>query len=395
MPDEITEMELTIGNVKSDKTLVVRAIMEPKNGPTATLDNIALKKIRGGSEKAILSNESQEVPWKLTLKIDFNENRSDTQFRFDCVDIPIKQALKVDRFCDALSRGGYLTFEVEKTEEQFGRAKVEPGKFDPPDPQMVQIFEALETIQSKTGVTFTSPQSLSRAEANNIATVAQIVSSGTATMMPPEMNFTVREVLEIFPKFASGNTIAIHHYADEWVSVVLGKKVNLGPVLISCQKLQVTYEERDKVMKGIDSRSQDDLLSVVVTPVEGSSIEAKYVAWLPDTDADAVRNMPFVRTTSLNHLIKLLFDTAVGSTGSFNDEEFMNLLAEAKAESVNEQVVISPLILATEDDLALAFDVILNNIEQEQRTILRAKLVENGWLRDEGARSSATANIPV
>ena len=114
-------------------------------------------------------------------------------------------------------------------------------------------------------------------------------------------------------------------------------------------------------------------------------IEAKYIAWLPDADADTVRNMPFVRTTSLNNLMKLLFETSVDTSGSFNIDEFMNLLAEVKAESTDEEVIISPLLLAKDEDLGRGFALILDNVEPEHRPILKAKLLEHGWLRNEGA----------
>src|SRR5581483_3964076 len=342
MPNKVTEMQITFGPAKSDKTLIVRAIMEPNDGPSVTLDNIALKEIRGGSEKAVLSNEDQEVPWKLTQVINFKENQAETTFTCNCVDIPIKQALKIEKFWEALSRGGYLTIEIEKNDSRIGHSKIEAGIFEAPDPRMIQILEALEVIQRKTGVTFTSPQRVSPEKAKEILTVAQIVTTGSATMMPPEMNFTVKELQDMIPKFATGVTMAIEHYADGWVSVVLGKQLHLGPVLISCDKLHVAAGDREQVMERIAELPPEAVVNVQMSAVEGSQIQANYVAWLSQADAETFRNKPFVRTTSLNNLMNALFEAAIETNGTLNIGEFMNLLAQAKDESTNEELPLSP-----------------------------------------------------
>src|SRR5207245_2693998 len=98
----------------------------------------------------------------------------------------------------------------------------------------------------------------------------------------------------------------------------------------------ITPEDREQAMKDIEGRSLDEVISVRVTPLDGSKVEAKYIAWLPPAEAEVVRNTPLVRTTSLNNLLTLLFDATVETMGSFDIDEFMKLLAEAKLESTNE-----------------------------------------------------------
>lgn len=202
-------------------------------------------------------------------------------------------------------------------------------------------------------------------------------------MMPPQMNFTVRELQDIVPKFASGVTMAIEHYADGWVSVVLGKQLHLGPVLISCDKLHIAAGDREHVLEQIKGRSPDEIVTVKVIPVEGSQIQANYVTWLPEADAEIFRNKPFVRITSLNNLLNALFDAAVETKGSFDVDEFIHLLAEAKVESTNEELPLSPLLLATENDFARTFEAVLKRIDPKESAELKAELVKNGWLRDD------------
>lgn len=200
-------------------------------------------------------------------------------------------------------------------------------------------------------------------------------------MIAPQMNFTVKELEDMIPKFASGVTMAIEHYADGWVSVVLGKQLHLGPVLISGDKLHIAPADREQVHEQIKGRSPEEVVSVQIAPVEGSEIQANYVAWLPEAEAETFRNRPFVRITSLKNLISSLFEAAVETNGTLDIGQFMNLLAEAKDESTNEDLSLSPLLLATEDDLVQTFEAILQKVGSKQSADLKAQLVKNGWLR--------------
>jgi hypothetical protein len=376
MPERFDEMQVTMGPVVGQNSMTVRAIVESNDGESVVLENIELKNIQGGTEQMILSNEHQDVPWKFRQVIRFDEGESEVNFTFNSVNVPIKQAVKGLRFSRALSKGGSLRIESEQTDGQLSHAKIPSQSFPTPNEQWIQICEAIESIQRRTGTLFKSPEVLRVDDAKAIAVVAEILRTGKATMMPPTFDVSRDEAENFLSKSSAERPLSLTNYFDEWVSIVLGQRISLGPVLITGEKLYIKPGDAEIVHQELESNLGSELIPVKLTPVAGTVLDASYPQWLPEEEARIVLNLPFVRTASLKNLFKMLLDAAKGESQMVDSDAFIELLEDALEESTRDGVLINPLRTATIEELTEAFDSASAEIDEETRSFLRLRLSE-------------------
>jgi hypothetical protein len=374
--------QLSTGVARGEMKRTVKVTIECADGETASLDNIILEDIQSGKEQAILSNEKQDVPWKFRLVIVAGEEEKNLNYTFNDVGLPVKRALEGLRFSRALSKGGYLRLENVETGEQFAHADIAPSTMPRPDPFLIRVLEALEVIQKKTGMLFTSPRNVPEAMVKNIFAVLQIVETGRMEFQPPYRQGNTREeakdILERFSK--EGVTASFMQYADDWVFIVLGQHVSLGPVMITCEKMNITSEDLEILRKAIENSSDDEELEIRMTPLVGEKVEAKLPNWLPDEDGEKIRNHPFARMTSLNHLIALLFESSQIDSGVLDIRGFMALLDETKGQTSENRVPLSPLSTATPDELITAFEPVVTGFPPDEKLKLAVSLFRDGWL---------------
>lgn len=392
MPERFDEMQVSMGPVVGDKSITVRAIFETNDGERVELQNIELKNIQSGTEQMILSNEHQDVPWKFREVIRFDEKESQANFTFDSINMPISQAVKGLKFCRAFSKGGSLKLESVETDLQLSRAEIPAGSYPSPSENWMRICEAIELIQRKTGTLFKSPDAVKAEDARGIAIVVQILETGKATMMPPVFDVAKAEAQNLLSKSSAEKPLSLTNYADEWVSVILGHRVSLGPVLITGEKLHVAPDDAEEVEQKLESNRDRELIPVRLTPVAGSALDARYPQWLPKEEAEIVLRTVFVRKTSLSNLINSLFVAAKDQTGAFDPEEFVTLLKCAQAASLEEGILINPLKTETPDDISEAIEVALSTLDDDTCSALRARLSADGWSRERARGASPTGD---
>jgi hypothetical protein len=380
---EITgHLGISSGVARGDMKRTVKVTIECADGETASLDNIILEDIQSGSKQAILSNEKQDVPWKFRLVILADEEEQPLKYTFNDVGLPVKRALDGLRFSRALAKGGFLRFENVETGEQFAHADIAPGVMPSPEPLLIRILEALEVIQKKTHTHFTSPEDVPEEMVKNIFSVRQIVETGRIEFQPPyRQGATLEQAKDLLERFSKeGETGAFVQYADEWVFNVLGQPMEVGPVLVTCEKWYITPGDLEDLRKAIESNPDGAVLEIRMTPVAGAKIEATVPNWLPPEEREKIYNHPHARRTILNQLIPLLLETARTDEGTLDVEAFMTLLNEAKGQTSEQGVPLNPLNTVTPEELTAVLEPVLSGLPLEERLRLAVSMSKEGWL---------------
>jgi hypothetical protein len=226
MPERIEEMQLTMGPVIGQKSLNARAVFEATDGQRVVLEGIEFKNIQSGMEQMILSNEHQTVPWKFRQVIRFDDRESQANFSVDTVDVPVNQAVKALRFCHALSKGGSLKLESVETDMQLSHADIAPGAYPAPDENWVRICGALNLIQKKTSILFSSPEAVTPEAAREIALVVQILETGRAAMTDFPFDLKRDGAVDFIERVSEDKPLRLTQYADGFVSVIFGKHIH-------------------------------------------------------------------------------------------------------------------------------------------------------------------------
>jgi hypothetical protein len=392
------QRQLSTGVGRGDMKRTLKVTIECPDGETASLDNIILEDVQSGSEQAILTNEKQDVPWKFRMTITAGEEEKNINYTFNDVGLPVKRALEGLRFSRALSKGGFFRMENVETGEQFAHADIAPGSMPPPDPLLIRVLEALEVIQKKTGVLFTSPRNVPAEMVSNILAVQQIIETGRIEFQSPYRQATTagqaKELVERFSR--EGETAGFTQSAGEWVFNVLGKPVELGPVMVSCDKWHITPEDLEELRKAVENSSPDAIVEIRMTPVEGTKIEAKVANWMPPEEREKVYNHPHMRMTSLNFLIPLFLESSMTDAGTLDVQAFMALLNEAKGQKSDQGVPLNPLDTVTPEELIMVLVPATAGLKPNEKLNLAVSLYQEGWLPSgEASRLGGVAEATI
>src|SRR5206468_3408274 len=167
------------------------------------------------------------------------------------------------------------------------------------DARFLRLLKYLALIQEKTGVSFTIPEHTIRfQEANIIGGTANVLKTGHAqyTAQPWESISSVEQARNALESFDSGTPAPMAlHFEDQHV-IVFGRSIPLGPVTFFCSRAHITEEDREILRKNLGRAVAGSSISIRFTPFDDSPIEARYIKWLPEDEAAAIRKLPMYST---------------------------------------------------------------------------------------------------
>lgn len=379
MPEGLGEMQLTMEPVadKYRKSFMARAVFETRDGQKVILEGVEFKNIQSGTEQMILSNEHQAVPWKFRQVLRFDESESKATLEVNTVDLPIRQAVRALNLCKALSEGGSLKIESVETDMQLSHADIPEGTYPAPAESWIKVCEALDLIQQKTGILFRSPKAVTPDEAKEIALVIQILETGKVALRDFPLVISREGANDFLSKVSQDKPIKLTQYADDFVSVIFGLHIPLGPVFVTGE-LYITPEQTIKVHQQLGADT--DNISLILTPLEEESLVGKFIQWLPKAEAASILSLPAVRESALKNLIGHLFNAAKNSDGSVNVTDLIDLFDEARKASSEEGVLVNPLNTESAETVSSMIQLTVSELDQSvQQQILEA-LGRKGWL---------------
>lgn len=277
----------------------VKFEIECDDGEKASLDYVVLRRVRGGTDEATLSNDEQPiVPWRVTLVI----NTKNKTFKFNC-DISysrlnVYQALETLRFSRAMSKGGQFRMTNLITGFVSQMAQVAPGMYESPDAVLFELIERMALIQNKTNTLLTVPEGdIAIDDVGEVFDTARIVETGRATLHVNHVTASggvefARNALE---GFVDGESkYILWQFSEDQTVNIFGVNVSLGPAILSCDKTVITKEDKEKIRQALESVSEGEDpqdIPIRFTPVEDCPVEVSYPKWLPKEEADELENM--------------------------------------------------------------------------------------------------------
>lgn len=106
--------------------------------------------------------------------------------------------------------------------------------------------------------------------------------------------------------------------------------------------------------------------SIKLTPTEGKPFYAKYINWLPDDEFDVLWNSPIVKNSSLESLLKTIFESAKTDDCKFNDKEFVNLLKSAYGQTSNDGRPLNHLSSCSKEELLDVLRKVSKDLSEEE-----------------------------
>ena len=184
--------------------------------------------------------------------------------------------------------------------------------------------------------------------------------------------------MDFIERVSEDKPLRLTHYADDFVSVIFGKHIHLGPVFIACDKMYINPGHVREIERQI--ASGNDTISASLAPVNENVLEARFLQWLPKDEATAVLELPVVREAALKNLINALFDAAKDFNGNVSLKELVSLFDEARRASLEESVLINPLKTESFEAVSAMIKTAAYQLEDSVRDQILEELDRAGWL---------------
>lgn len=286
-------ISLTIGPARTDVKVLLKFIVQGRNGEAAPLDYLEFETVQVGTEEATLSNQQQPVPWKVKLIMNIATGRWNITFSFPEENLNVTQALQAVRLQRALSSGGQIKIINLITGFELPAVQFEPMPIAL-DERWAKLLEELVFIQQKTAIPIRVPsRDIDREEAMQILMTAEILRTGKARLESKEwpVNSPVSKAKEAAAAFADES---IHYITMKdqtgHVMNVLDTEIPLGPTVLSCDNVLMATEMLDQLKRDIEDAAHDGVVSYRLAT--RGPVEARFLNWLPEDEAAELRKLP-------------------------------------------------------------------------------------------------------
>jgi hypothetical protein len=281
-----------------------------------------------------LSSDNQRTAWRFLIRISAESKKMSLSFTLNYAGLSVDEALRGVTFYGALASGSELRIQgrhpLTGAELHIARATLPAGSYKKPDARFVEILKRLAFIESKTGATFAIPEhDISFEDANTIAATARILETGHGqyTAKPWISVSNVEQARGALESFVGEKPAPMAIHFEGEVVVIFGTHVMLGPVTFFCDRTYITDEDLDDLREQLLNSSPESTIHIRFTPFENCLVEARYINWLPEEEAVAMRELPMYEQRE--PLIKehqwslppMDLDTAVALLRSWYDED--------------------------------------------------------------------------
>lgn len=297
-----TEVAASSAQISSWPKLVRLSLtMRTEDDSLVSLANIPFKVSIADDGEITFSSKDQETHWKFLIHVDRYLKQLTLSFTLNYAGLSVEETLKALAFYAAIARGGKLRIvgkhPVTRSDLAIASTDIRSGVYPDPDIRLMELVEQLALIERKTGVSFSIPSAdISYEAASTIAMTARIVETGHAEYeAQPWVSVSPIEQAKLaLDTFTSGApALMAIHFAGQ-VVVIFGTPVMLGPVTLFCERTYITAEDLEHLRQQLKSASDESKITIRFTPFENCPIEARYVNWLPENEAEAIRQLPML-----------------------------------------------------------------------------------------------------
>ncbi len=279
-------------------SLLVRADLKCDDGERASIDYIQLDITDPNPAQLTLSNEKQPVPWKLSLIVNFVAGNLNLTWGIKYHRLNVKRELEALRFHKAMAKGGELKLVHLDSDFVFQTIRITPGVMEMPDERWINIVEKLVSIQRKARFPIHIPEPIgefeqvSANEIRHIYETAQILETGRTSFQFSNWKSAVnlQTAKNIVGAFASGKPVSFSLNFDKKFVEILGTKIPLGPVVLTCERTIMLPEDYAKLKAATETVPPPASIPVRFESYENAPMWAHYLNWLPPKDRDFIVN---------------------------------------------------------------------------------------------------------
>lgn len=292
--------ELHIGPAAPDIRLPTDVEVIDPEGQSVVLPGLDLRVPQSGTEEATISNQGQDLPWTVTIRLNWETRLANVAFNFALAGVNVKQAHDALRFQRGLARGGEFRLRHVDSGLPILGGPLPAGKFPAPSEEFFPIVEALVVIQQKTNTAIAfNTHHLSSDQEQAILQTAEKVRTGRFQGVGGQMNVSATRAgaEQLLGKTGSNPDDRFVVIGDSENPVILGQRVELGQVVIVIEGMYLATEHRSALEKALAENPEGDEFPTTLMAPDDRPFTLYYPKWLPPEERAEIqplldRNLP-------------------------------------------------------------------------------------------------------
>jgi hypothetical protein len=276
---EVRELSLGARVVERPALMNVRL---DADGAHSTLNAIEFRVVQIGTDEITLESRDAALPWRFWLALNWATRNVDFRFSMNLSGKNVRRQLEAFRFQRALARGGKLVLEAADSALFVASMQIPAGNTEDPPDAVLELLEAMELIQARTGVPLSVPDGeISPEQAHEVFTAAHVVRTGTidyrggATLTLPISRDRLRNLLS---SFRNGAWHALTWQQSSDSRDVLGVTVPLGPFRAVAHAVSLTPETFAALERELDEGTESHVRVAFETGEQGI-VTLEYAHW--------------------------------------------------------------------------------------------------------------------
>jgi hypothetical protein len=288
--EECRTTKIVLGTAKIDRRLTCKMAVLDQNGHVLVeIPYIDFRVVQGGTEETTLSNEGQDIPLRIGLKINFRDQSNSFSIGIEPEGknvVQIRDFIEIQR---ALARGKWFKL-TDLATGLSDQGEIPKGLIAEPKKGFVELVHDLAFIQEETKQVIWWPGQITVAEAQLAKKVVNVLQTGQSQELVPRLNFEVNKFVarRLANACANGKRSLRFDGPDHAINL-LGTKLSLGPYTAVLPNARPSNETLQR-LRELD-QLPDDAVVPINLDVGEPGVFLFYHRWLPqNSNASDAKN---------------------------------------------------------------------------------------------------------
>lgn len=248
------------------------------DGELAVLPEVDLLVAQGGTKELTFSNEHQNVPWKVRMRMELITSRTEIRFEAKLPGHDVRQVLRWLKFQNALAKPGCLDMLMLTTGSKDS-IRTSISEAESPNASLVKFVEVLSFIQEKTETSITFPDKFSGQEAEEIYMLHRYLNGGSVVLDFIALDCDQDAARMYIKQLVVPTQLELSNLPDRWCQV-FGAVINLGPGRVFSKSAYILPEDLKAIRENVESSNPPENIEVkIVAFSQDFPLEVSFPRW--------------------------------------------------------------------------------------------------------------------